>query len=136
MNYSKQREIIYNTLKNNAVHPTADSLFEIIKKENPDLNIGIATVYRNLKLMSDIGMIKKISGLEDAEHFDHNTFTHYHFICDKCKKVFDVDADIAPVSAVNFEKQTGFSITGYDITFHGICNECNNLNTKTIDKTE
>lgn len=124
MNYSKQREIIYNTLAENAVHPTAEKLHEIIRMQNPNSNIGIATVYRNLKLLSDNGSIKKISGLEDSEHFDHNTFEHYHFICDKCKRVFDIDAKIAPNLVKNVHNRTGFKINGYDITFHGICKDC------------
>jgi Fur family peroxide stress response transcriptional regulator len=124
LNYSKQREIIYNTLVENAVHPTAEKLHEIIRKKDPASNIGIATVYRNLKLMSDNGQIKKISGLEDSEHFDHNVHEHYHFICDKCKKVFDVDADIAPNLIQNVLNKTGFKINSYDITLHGICKDC------------
>ena len=89
MNYSRQREIILDTLTRNAVHPTAETLFSIIKKENPDTNLGIATVYRNLKKLADLGIIKRIEGLEEAEHFDHNTHTHYHFMCKNCGKVFE-----------------------------------------------
>ena len=81
MNYSRQREIIFDTLRRHAVHPTAERLYNIIKGEQPDSNIGIATVYRNLRRMANSGSIKKISGLEEAEHFDHNTHTHYHFLC-------------------------------------------------------
>ena len=124
MNYSKQREIIYETLAENAVHPTAEKLHEIIKMKNPDSNIGIATVYRNLKVMSDTGKIKKISGLEDSEHFDHNTHNHYHFICNCCKKVYDIDADVAPEILKSVEQKTGFVISHHDIVFHGICKDC------------
>lgn len=124
MNYSRQREIILDTLKRNAVHPTAEKLFEIIKLEQPDSNIGIATVYRNLRRMADSGCIKIISGLEDAEHFDHNTHTHYHFLCEQCNRVFDIDADVAPEVIENTQNNTGFRITDYDIVFHGICKDC------------
>lgn len=124
MNYSRQREIILDTLTRNAVHPTAEKLFQIIKDENPDTNIGIATVYRNLRKLADMGVIKRIEGLEDAEHFDHNTHTHYHFMCEKCKKVYDIEADVAPSLIENTQKQTGFIINGYDIVYHGICKDC------------
>lgn len=126
MNYSRQREIILDTLKRNAVHPTADRLLEIIKAEQPDSNIGIATVYRNLRKLADLGNIKRISGLEDSEHFDHNTHTHYHFLCNECKRVFDIEEDIAPEIIKNTQKQTGFVISDYDIVFHGTCKECQN----------
>ncbi len=127
MNYSKQRELILDTLKRNAVHPTAEKLFEIIKNEQPDSNIGIATVYRNLNKMANSGTIKRISGLEDAEHFDHNTYTHYHFMCEKCHRVFDIDAKIAPDIIENTKNRTGFIINSYDIVLHGICNECQTM---------
>ena len=124
MNYSRQREIIFDTLRRHAVHPTAERLYNIIKGEQPDSNIGIATVYRNLKRMASTGSIKKISGLEEAEHFDHNTHTHYHFLCKKCNRVFDIDAKVAPEIIENTQKETGFIIDSYDIVFHGICKEC------------
>lgn len=128
MNYSRQREIILDTLSRNAVHPTAEKLMEIIKTENPDSNIGIATVYRNLRQLADMGIIKRIEGLEDAEHFDHNTHTHYHFICNDCKKVFDIDANIADDIVEKMQKQTNFTITDYDIVFKGVCNNCKTNN--------
>lgn len=124
MNYSRQREIILDTLTRNAVHPTAEKLYNIIKDENPDSNIGIATVYRNLKKMSESGAIKKIEGLEEAEHFDHNTHRHYHFMCLKCGRVFDIDECIAPEISQNVEKLTGFAVTDFDIAIHGICKDC------------
>ncbi len=124
MNYSRQREIIFDTLRRHAVHPTAERLYNIIKGEQPDSNIGIATVYRNLRRMANSGSIKRISGLEEAEHFDHNTHTHYHFLCKKCNKVFDIDAKVAPEIIENTQKETGFIIDSYDIVFHGICKEC------------
>ena len=126
MNYSRQREIILDTLTRNAVHPTAEKLFEIIKTEQPESNIVIATVYRNLRRLADSGSIKRISGLEDSEHFDHNTHTHYHFLCNECKNVFDIEEDIAPEIIKNTEKKTCFIITDYDIVFHGLCNKCKN----------
>ena len=124
MNYSRQREIIFDTLRRHAIHPTAERLYNIIKGEQPDSNIGIATVYRNLRRMANSGSIKKISGLEDAEHFDHNTHTHYHFLCKKCNRVFDIDAKVAPEIIEKKKKETGFIINSYDIVFHGICKDC------------
>lgn len=122
MNYSKQREIIYNTLKTNVVHPTAEYIYELLKKRHP--NISLATVYRNLNQMASAGIIKRIEGLESSVHYDHNTHEHYHFICDKCKKVFDIDADIAPDIEDKTFAKTGFAILGHEITFHGFCADC------------
>lgn len=123
MNYSRQRETILNTLKENVVHPTAEYLYEVLKKENS--SISLATLYRNLNQLAENGIIKKIDGLESSSHYDHNTHEHYHFICDKCKKVFDISADVAPDLVKKAQEETGFTIMGSDIVFHGICKDCN-----------
>ena len=122
MNYSKQREIILDTLSKNAIHPTAEALLEFLKRD--DSNVGMTTLYRNLNQLADAGLIKKIDGLEPSAHFDHNTFEHYHFICEKCKKVYDVPSSVAPDLVKNTTEATGFDITSHDIVFHGICSEC------------
>lgn len=122
MNYSKQREIILDTLSKNAIHPTAEALLEFLKRD--DSNVGMTTLYRNLNQLADAGLIKKIDGLEPSAHFDHNTFEHYHFICEKCKKVYDIPSSVAPNLVKNTTEATGFDITSHDIVFHGICSEC------------
>lgn len=122
MNYSRQREIILDTLKENAVHPTAEYLYSVLKKENP--KISLATLYRNLNQLAEYGVIKKIDGLEPSSHYDHNTHAHYHFICDNCKKIYDINSDIAPELVQRAETETDFQILGHDIVFHGICKEC------------
>lgn len=122
MNYSKQRETILDTLSKNAIHPTAEALLEFLKRD--DSNVGMTTLYRNLNQLADAGLIKKIDGLEPSAHFDHNTFEHYHFICEKCKKVYDIPSSVAPDLVKNTTEATGFDITSHDIVFHGICSEC------------
>lgn len=122
MNYSKQREEILEVLSDNAVHPTAEKLLEILKQEGS--SIGMTTLYRNLNKLANAGMIKKIDGLEPSAHFDHNTFEHYHFICVNCKRVFDIPSEVAPNLVKNTQSATGFDIMNHDIVFHGICSEC------------
>ena len=122
MNYSKQGEQIYETLLNNVVHPSAEYIYDILRQANS--NISLATVYRNLNKMDQIGRIKKINGLEDRAHFDHNTFEHYHFICRKCGRIYDIPCDIAPDIIKKAQEETGFKIESHDIVFNGICREC------------
>lgn len=122
MNHSKQRDTILQILKENVVHPTAEYLYGILKEKNT--GISLATLYRNLNQLADNGIIKKIDGLETSSHFDHNTHEHFHFICDECKKVFDVPVCVAPDVVQKTEQETGFIVKGYDIALHGICSEC------------
>lgn len=122
MNYSKQRELILNTLKENVVHPSAEYIYSILKPKHP--KISLATVYRNLHKMSEAGIIKKIEGLEDSDHFDHNTHEHYHLLCVKCNRIYDISSEVAPNVCEKVAKDLGFDILEHEITFRGICLEC------------
>ena len=122
MNYSRQREVILQTLQSNVVHPTAEYLYAILKEKEP--NISLATLYRNLNQLAENDIIKKIDGLESSSHFDHNTNEHYHFICERCKKVYDIKDDVAPDVVQKAEQETGFLIKKHDIVFSGLCSDC------------
>lgn len=131
MNYSKQREIILNALRENVVHPSADYIYNVLKEEYP--TISLATVYRNLNKLSEVGAIKKIEGLNDSDHFDHNTHEHYHLICLKCTRIFDIPKDVAPNVCSFVENNLGFKVLDHEITYRGICPECQKLETENED---
>lgn len=129
MRYSKQRELIYNTLKNNPCHPTADYLYSLIKPLYPPLSLG--TLYRNLNQMAEQGRIKKISGLNQADHFDHIVQEHAHIICEVCGKVEDVFIDENLSKQINeTADKTNFKINHREIVFNGICSKCRNKQEK------
>ena len=122
MNYSKQRETVLQTLRENVVHPTAEYIYDIMRKT--DKSVSLATLYRKLNQLTEAGKIKKIEGLENSAHYDHNIHEHYHFICTECKRVFDTPADVAGDIVKNTEEKTGFVIQSHDVIFHGLCNDC------------
>lgn len=76
LKFSRQRESIRECLKNRKDHPTADAVYVTISKEYPKISLG--TVYRNLKLLADMGEIQRFSSGDGSEHFDYNTDPHYH----------------------------------------------------------
>jgi Fe2+ or Zn2+ uptake regulation protein len=119
---SKQREIILNALKNSTTHPTADELYQTIKVDNS--NISLATVYRNLNLLYNMGQIKKISMASSPDRFDKTTANHYHVYCTKCNKVCDVTIEEVGDAAKKVEELTGYKNIDYDIVFTGICPDC------------
>lgn len=126
MRYSKQRELIVSTLRENVVHPTADYIYSLVRAKCPQ--ISLATVYRNLNQLAESGDIVKIQGLDGSVHYDWNTHKHYHFICTKCKKVYDIDYDIAPELAQKVSEKTGLVVEEYDTSFKGICHHCKKIN--------
>ena len=122
MNYSKEREVVLDALKENVIHPSAEELYSIIQIEYPQ--VSKATLYRNLSQLAEAGIIKKIDGLEVSSHFDHNTHLHYHFICEKCGRVYDVPSNVAENVVKKTEEETGFRITDHEIIFKGLCKDC------------
>ena len=126
MKYSRQRDLILKALRENVVHPTADFIYTVLKEKEP--NLSLATVYRNLNLLANEGIIRKIEGLDGVAHFDHNTHNHYHFICSKCNKVYDVPYDIAPDLAEKVLAATGKAAESCEITFKGLCCDCKKVN--------
>ena len=115
--YSFQREVIYNNVMSRKDHPTAEQIYEDVKKEIPNISLG--TVYRNLNFRADEGKILKVD-LEKSV-FDSTLEVHNHMLCEKCRRVVDVDVDF---DKVNFFDKLGNVITKADIRFTGICAQC------------
>lgn len=122
MRNSKQRNIILKTLTARPTHPTAEQLYGRVKEDNPSISLG--TVYRNLNLLAQSNLIRKIDGLHNTAHFDHNIMDHYHFTCLNCGDVFDIPCDIARDIQTKAEKASGFKITEHEIVLKGFCKKC------------
>lgn len=107
-------------------HVTAEEVFMQIQKNHP--NISRATVYRNLNILYEEGKIGRISVSDNAAEFDFMPAHHYHVRCEKCDKLFDVDMkDFDSVEEDlkrKIKNDNGFTFTGCDIIFKGICPEC------------
>lgn len=117
-----QRSLVFEAVNKLQCHATADEIYEAIAKEHP--NVSRATVYRNLNLLSEIGDIRKIEIPGGADRFDHRCHDHCHVKCEKCGRVFDVDMEYITDLEKNIKDDRGFSFTGYDILFRGICPDC------------
>lgn len=122
MNFSKQRELIYNRVMKYPTHPTAEEVYRSLKNENPNLSLG--TVYRNLNQLSEAGMLLKIPIADGSDRFDGRTDCHYHMICEKCSRVFDVELGCLADIPQTVMKSTGHQITKVTLNLKGICREC------------
>ena len=120
MNYSKQRETILNVLRSTTSHPSAQWIYENVKKVIP--NISLATVYRNLGLLEKNGEIIKIQGDFAEDRFDGNPKNHAHFICKCCGSVLDTDIDgdlkLKIITAIPLKADD------FSVTFTGVCDAC------------
>ena len=123
---TKQRRIILEELRKFRSHPTADEIYEKVKKRLPRISLG--TVYRNLDLLVSEGLIARLRGDYPQMRFDPRTDHHYHITCLNCGKI--EDAPIEPVQdpIKNLENVVGhltkYGVFGHKLEFVGFCSEC------------
>ena len=122
MKYSLQREKILEYVLNSCEHPTAEMVYNDIKKEIPNISLG--TVYRNLNTLSEWGKIKKIPIPNHKDRFDKTISNHCHIHCIKCHKTEDVSINNNFKLYEDIEQLTNYKLISYDIVFEGICNDC------------
>jgi len=119
---TKQKEAILKVLRSINSHPTVDWIYNEVRKEIPDISLG--TVYRNLKLLRESGEILEIDLSGAFSRFDGNPDNHYHFRCEKCGRVFDVDEPVNKELDERVAQKTGFKILHHRLEFRGLCKEC------------
>ena len=117
-----QRQIILEELAKVKTHPTASELYDMVRKRLP--RIGLGTVYRNLELMADSGMILKLEVGGTQKRFDATTAAHYHIRCAGCGRVDDINMPVIKDLVAEAGATTAYTIIGHHIEFTGICNVC------------
>lgn len=124
-NFSAKREAIYKTISSTNIHPTAEWVYEQLKPQIPDLSLG--TVYRNLAVFKETGLVKSVGIFNGQERFDWDTSQHSHFVCTCCFKIADVPKGRNFIDANLYryvENKCNAKIQSHSITFYGLCDEC------------
>lgn len=119
---SQQRERILELLKGTETHPTANWLYVRLRKDSPDLSMG--TVYRNLAVLAEQGLVSRIGFGSTFDRFDANMQHHYHFICDICGTITDLDLPADESLNRRVRDASGLDARWHDIQFRGICEKC------------
>ena len=123
----RKRDAILHCVRSTDAHPSADWVFEHVKEQVPD--ISLATVYRNLALFKDQGLITSLGTVKGVERFDGNTDPHVHFICTQCGAVMDLPQISVPEELNSAVAQSsGGRVDNCQLSFTGICGECRKLN--------
>lgn len=117
--HSSQREAILVLLRSTNAHPTAEWLYAELKKNYP--RIGLATVYRNLRLFQEQGLIQRVDVGDGPDHFDADTSQHYHYCCTCCGRIIDLDM---PELEINSSLPCGLVAQRHQLTFFGVCSSC------------
>ena len=122
MRLTTQRQIILEELSKVKTHPTASELYDMVRKRLP--RIGLGTVYRNLELMAENGMILKLEVGGTQKRFDATTETHYHIRCNGCGKVDDIDTPVMDELVREAAQATSYEVIGHHVEFSGLCPSC------------
>jgi len=122
MRLTTQRQIILEELGKVTSHPTANEVYDMVRKRLP--RIGLGTVYRNLELMAETGIILKLEVGGTQKRFDATINPHYHIRCLSCGKVNDIDIPVMEDINKTAADISQYQILGHHIEFSGICHEC------------
>lgn len=125
--FTTQKKIVLSTIRDYKTHLNVKEICEMIREKN----IGIATIYRALKVFKELGIVKEIN-INGISYYEMKIFSgkplHIHFKCYKCNSITDIDSQ-----ALNFEylklnakieKENNLEIYDSNIMFMGICSQC------------
>lgn len=121
---TKQKRIILEMLENDYTHPTIQELYKKIRIKDP--SIGQATVYRNVNRLVEEDKVLKISLGNGIEHYDGHCHTHYHLLCTRCEKIYDLEDEEESLLRKRMEDKYHIKIDKSKIVFEGICKGCLN----------
>ena len=117
-----QRTAIYEALINDKEHPSADVVFQRIRKKIP--NISFDTVNRTLLSFVDLGILKVVEGYGRPKRFDPDTDSHHHFQCTRCNKIIDFCDKALDAIEVPKNIKNRFTVTGKKVVIEGLCDSC------------
>ena len=120
MKYSRQRELILETVQRSDDHPTADTIYTRMRAQDPKVSLG--TVYRNLNLLCENGQLLKVPIPGASDRFDHTLCWHSHMYCTVCGGV--VDADVDEKQVMKLVKNQKGAVQDCAVVLFGVCEEC------------
>ena len=121
--HSRKRDAILECIRSTDCHPTADWIFSQLKPVIPDLSLG--TVYRNLTMFKEEGLIQSVGVVNGLERFDRTVEPHIHLVCTNCGSVTDVhDMELPPAFCHEAEEKAHASVSGWNLQLYGVCKDC------------
>lgn len=120
MKVTPQRVAIYRELASSDQHPSAEMIYQRIKKYYP--NVSLTTIYRTLETFENLGIVFVVNVLYDAARYDANLEPHHHVVCVKCRKVEDFYDD--SLENLRISNMPDYELLGYTVLLNGICKDC------------
>jgi Fur family peroxide stress response transcriptional regulator len=117
-----QRRLIFELLDEDISHPTAEELYQRVISRMPD--VSQTTVYNTLRELVELGEVSLVENLsQTGARFDTNTGPHHHLFCMNCHTLDDIERDFPDIK-LTLEEAKGYQIVKSQVTFYGICQEC------------
>ncbi|MBD1373805.1 transcriptional repressor [Hazenella sp. IB182357] len=117
-----QRHAILNHLYASLEHPTADEIYKSLESQFP--NMSVATVYNNLRVFKEAGLVRELTFGDASSRFDANILDHYHVICQTCGKITDFDHASLKSIEEKASLATGYKIDSHRLELYGTCTTC------------
>ena len=117
-----QRKLILEELRTNGSHATAVELYEVVRQSLPRVSLG--TIYRNLDILHQEGLVKKIRGSNRETRFDAAVKSHYHLYCSNCDRIEDLYVPVAVTVGGSKTLAQGWELAEPTVEFHGLCPQC------------
>ena len=122
-----QRKEILQIFVEHPEHLSAEDVYNFLREKESE--IGLATVYRALDLLSKLGILVQIDFGDGCARYELNTADpnvhhHHHLICLNCKKVIEFDEDLLDELEAVISRKSGFQILNHEVKFFGYCKDC------------
>lgn len=117
-----QRLAIYQALYHNNMHPSAEEIYQLVRKRFPMISLG--TVYKTLERFYEVGLIQKVSPVTEVARYDAIVDPHHHMICLRCQTIKDV-LDPTLNQKISPPENNGFQILRQQVVYQGYCPTCN-----------
>jgi len=118
-----QRQVILDEFRDRGVHLTADEVYNRVRMKAPKVSLG--TIYRNLEILSDNGLLHKTEMSGHQMIFDGNMEKHHHFKCIECGEIYDISSASVKIEFDGIERQNQFKISDFSLELSGVCASCN-----------
>ena len=120
---TNQRRLLLDLIQRAGGHLDADELYRLARDQEP--NISLSTVYRNLKLFKELGLVEERHFIEEHHHYEAKPATeHHHVVCLGCGKVIDFESPLAEQIKHSVAAEKHFSVTSAEIRVEGYCARC------------
>lgn len=119
---SKQRDIVLQYMKAMEGHASAEEIFQALNAD--DQKVSLATVYRNLNILSEMNEIKKIAHPIYGYVYDKTCIPHYHLHCIKCNDLLDLNIPYQESMGKEFSQLCNHELQSHSLVFEGVCERC------------